>query len=321
MAREQRESIGTRHAIDRRSWQDLVGQTVMPFDIDIPSVSDFSGKVSATRLLDATVVSMSSGLHAGERTSGAVDPVDDSTVVVTAQLEGTFRITQFDRDTTIRPGQFAVYTSDAPVQIAGSRGYRSVAVKIPMSRFRHPAEKLRELSATSFRADQGLGPAVWSFLERLEGGVSVTDPGSRASMSHHVTGLIEQLLREHMDDRPSLEELTADSTGLLDRCLTYIEQNLSDPELTPDRIAAATFISTRYLHQLFSRTDTTVARHVRRRRLERIRDDLASPLLAGQPVEQIIRRWGVDNISYFGQVFKKVEGTTPAEYRRRILQP
>lgn len=303
-------------AIDQRSWQQLVQHTVLPFGIDVPEGSEFSGRINATGLLDTSIFEMTSGMHGGERTAADVDQVPEAQVILSVQLSGHFRLIQSDRNATIRPGQFIMYTSDVPVQIEGSRNYRSIGVKIPLARFRDPAHVLHELSATVFDANRGLAPAVWTFIERLVAGGPGISRDSRAGMSHHVVGMIEQLLREQTPRQGQLETSTA---ALRENCLRYIESHLQDPELSPDQIATAAFISTRYLHQLFSGTGTTVSRHVRQRRLERVREDLADPQSAGLPIEQILQRWGVNNVSHFGQVFKKIEGCTPAEYRRHVL--
>ena len=59
----------------------------------------------------------------------------------------------------------------------------------------------------------------------------------------------------------------------------FIEAHLGDPELDPDRIARASFISTRYLHKLFESEGTSVCRWIRETRLERCRRDLLDPAL------------------------------------------
>ncbi len=105
----------------------------------------------------------------------------------------------------------------------------------------------------------------------------------------------------------------------LERCREYIEDHLSDPGLSPVRVAEANFISTRYLHLLFEQAETTVAAYIRTRRLDRIQEALADPQLAHVPVEALARRFGFENTSYFGQVFKRDTGLTPARYRAEAL--
>jgi hypothetical protein len=47
--------------------------------------------------------------------------------------------------------------------------------------------------------------------------------------------------------------------ALLLQAQAFIEAHLGDPELTPGRVAAAQYISVRYLHKLFEAEQTTRA--------------------------------------------------------------
>ena len=81
----------------------------------------------------------------------------------------------------------------------------------------------------------------------------------------------------------------------------------------PGTIAAAHFISVRQLHRLFAEQDDTVARYVRRRRLERCRDELLrSPRSS---LTSIAHRFGFADPGVFGRSFRAAYGTTPSQYR------
>jgi AraC-like DNA-binding protein len=99
----------------------------------------------------------------------------------------------------------------------------------------------------------------------------------------------------------------------------FIEQRLGDPELAPTTIAAAQFISVRYLHRLFEDEETTVADWIRRRRLERCARGLADPALSAEPVGEIGARWGLTSPAHFSRLFRAAYGASPADYRRRAL--
>jgi hypothetical protein len=68
------------------------------------------------------------------------------------------------------------------------------------------------------------------------------------------------------------------------RIHAFIEQHLGDADLTPGLVAAAHYISVRYLYRLFEAQGTTVATWIRHRRLEGCRKDLADPAFSA-------RRW------------------------------
>lgn len=301
------------------NWQSLVAESVMAFGIDIPSATRFHGAIDSRHYFDLDLFSMSCERHAARRSRAHIRNGSDATVVITAQRSGTLVLRQFDDEAMIRPGEFAAYISTEPVDIEGSDDYESLCARIPLDRLGISADELRPALATGFDAGDGAAPAIWAYLQQL----AAIDPRSMtattaATMSHHAVGLIERLLRDGTGDG-SAQQTETPRAAQLNRCRAYIERNLSDPGLSPDRIAEATFISTRYLHNLFGDTETTVAAYVRERRVERVLADLRDPTQANTSIDRIMRNRGVTNVSHFGQVVKKSLGYTPAAYRRNAL--
>lgn len=97
--------------------------------------------------------------------------------------------------------------------------------------------------------------------------------------------------------------------ALRHRILVYMEQRLADPELGPDRIAAAHHISRRYLFKLLAEQGHTVSGWIRERRLIRCRRDLGDPALAHLPVGAVAGRWGFPDAAHFSHVVKPAEQT------------
>jgi AraC-like DNA-binding protein len=95
----------------------------------------------------------------------------------------------------------------------------------------------------------------------------------------------------------------------------YIEDNLGDPDLKLASIAAAHFISPRYLQALFQRSGLTVSSWVRERRLERCHRDLVDPSLASESVAELAAKWGFLEPTHFSRAYKKQFGVSPREAR------
>jgi AraC-like DNA-binding protein len=104
---------------------------------------------------------------------------------------------------------------------------------------------------------------------------------------------------------------------LLHRIYAFVEQQLADPGLTPASIAAAHHISLRYLYKLFEAEPVTVGGWVRRRRLERCRQDLRDPAQRYRPVAAIGAHWGFLSAAHFSRAFRYEYGVPPAEFRTR----
>ena len=99
----------------------------------------------------------------------------------------------------------------------------------------------------------------------------------------------------------------------------FIQVNLADTELSPRLIAAAHHISVSYLHRLFQEQESSVAAWIKIRRLERVRRDLADPMLAGIPIHGIAARWGFPDAAGFSRSFRAAYGMPAKDFRAQAL--
>jgi len=96
----------------------------------------------------------------------------------------------------------------------------------------------------------------------------------------------------------------------------YVTLHLSEPDLTPARVAAAMKISVRQLHLLFEPTGTSFAEHVLGRRLEECRAMLESPSSRSRSVTDIAYAWGFNSLASFYRAFGQRFGVSPGMVRR-----
>lgn len=78
----------------------------------------------------------------------------------------------------------------------------------------------------------------------------------------------------------------------MSRIQAFIEEHLTDPDLSPESIALAHHISVRYLHKLFQQEGTTVGQWIRRRRLDACRRELSRSANRRPSVAAVAQRWG-----------------------------
>jgi AraC-like DNA-binding protein len=88
------------------------------------------------------------------------------------------------------------------------------------------------------------------------------------------------------------------------RAVAFIEQHLADPDLRPPRIAFELGVSVRYLHLAFAQRDSSVARHVKRRRVERVTAELAE----GVPIAELAPRFGFPSTEALTRVLRESGG-------------
>jgi transcriptional regulator GlxA family with amidase domain len=161
--------------------------------------------------------------------------------------------------------------------------------------------------------DQGLGRMISPFMMQLAENLEVLTGPSGHRLAHNAVDLIATMFDSELSTRRSMED--GRHSELLIRIRQYIEANLGDPGLAPANIAAAHYISTRQLHNIFHNADATVATWIRARRLEHCRRDLRDPILADRPVGTIANRWGFVDAAHFSRIFRNAYGQTPSAYR------
>lgn len=173
---------------------------------------------------------------------------------------------------------------------------------------------MKDLTATSFTGREGVGALLSHFLNRLSSGTGQYRDSNTAHLGMIVVDLLTTLLADALDHGASAPRSCRPT--LFAQVQAFIQRQLADPALTPDMIAAAHHISTRYLQQLFHDHDLTVAGWIRQRRLERCQRDLANPVLSTRPIHAIAQRWGFLSSAHFSRVFRTTYGVAPSDYRR-----
>jgi transcriptional regulator GlxA family with amidase domain len=117
---------------------------------------------------------------------------------------------------------------------------------------------------------------------------------------------------EHVLAEPALARRELD----LRRSIEFINERLGQPLRRADAARAGGFAPD-YFSRLFKKREhTTFERYVERLRIERAQQLL---MRTGLGIEAVARLCGFGSGSYFHRVFRRTQGCTPMEYRRRVM--
>jgi AraC-like DNA-binding protein len=311
-ARPAHQGLTSSVATSFNHWKHLVAESFVPLTARTANVDGFRGQMRARVLDRMSIVEVTATSHEVHRTPALIARANERYFKLNLQLEGTGLLVQDNREAVLQPGDLAIYDTNRPYTLTFEEQSRVMVVMFPCDALSLPADYVGQLAAVRMGAT-GLSGIVGQFIRQLSDNLQVLDGPSGSRLAANALDLVSTMLHAEMDmapDRMKPQALLAVSAR------EYIEANLSDPGLSPASIAAAHFISTRHLHNVFHESGTTVASFIRTQRLDGARRDLRDPLHAAQPVGAVAARWGFLDAAHFSRTFRDAFGVSPSDWRR-----
>jgi AraC-like DNA-binding protein len=294
-------------------WQHEVASSLAPYHIRA-SAGTFRSQIQQAQIGPVTVVDVRISASQGARTRDVIRHSDLGMYKIDLGIRGRAKYEQDDRQSLLAPGDFHLVDLGRPSRVAIEAAHEVSVVMFPRELLPARGGDLRGLTAVPFSAQDpyaalvaSLGREMIRHLDSYEG-----DRGARVGAAF--LDLLALAVATRLDRVPAVPPDTRQQAMTV-RIQAFIEHHLGDPELSPEMIAAAHHISVRTLHKLYEAEDGTVTASIRRRRLERCRQDLLDAGLHGRPAGAVGARWGFRDAAGFSRAFRGAYGLPPAEYR------
>lgn len=286
----------------------------MPVTLSTGRAADFRADIKD---LDLGVVRLSAVTCSpvlSRRTLTHIRQGDPEHVQLALITRGAVRISQRGNESSVAGGLVLTDTSRPSEGACTGGQVESLALQIPRQALALNSDRVDTLLARNLAADAGAGAILADFLKTLLTRGPHCRPEELRGMGSVTLDLATAFLARQLGD-PGKAPAEARAQETLQRIHRFIENNLGDPDLTPQLIADRHNMSVRRLHALFGDQPLTLAARIRQSRLERAHADLASGELSGQPVQAIAARWGFSSATGFSRAFRETFGTTPTEHR------
>ncbi|WP_298860453.1 helix-turn-helix domain-containing protein [uncultured Microbacterium sp.] len=295
-----------------------VNDSFVPLQVTSDNPGTFRGSIRHAASGGVHVAVVDADDHVVERTPALIAARPRSCFKVGMQLAGHGLLMQDGREVLLRPGMLAIYDTEQPYSLAFDGPFRSLVVMLPAADVDLPLEAVSELTAVALGDEQdGAGALILPFLRGLaEHPDALTGPvGPRLARStvDMISTLLSQQLALRGAGADPRERLFAD-------VLNFIDLHLAAPDLDPAAIAAAHFISQRSLHALFHENGDTVAKRVRRRRLEQCRIRLADAAYLDHSIMRIASAWGFIDAAHFSRAYRAEFGCSPSQTRSTTIK-
>jgi AraC-like DNA-binding protein len=217
------------------------------------------------------------------------------------------------RESVFSSGTIYLIRHGEPDETRVHEGFETVNVQIPIHLLKHRVAELPDLSKWN-ATDSGMPILVRHFVWDLFEQTSSLSSSDRRLLSKQLCDLVSLLLTDH---RAASSSDTSVLRAHRSRALRYMEQNLDDPSLGPERIADAIGLSLSYLNKIFAALDLTVMEELRRIRLARAQRMLHSAQFMHCSISEIAFRNGFKSLPDFSRVFRQAFDQSPTQYRGR----
>jgi AraC-like DNA-binding protein len=291
-------------------WRQMIAESLVPMDVwldDGPGARDEMVIGSAGAV---SVVTSSAGPGEARRTPRHIRRSDPGLYQLFVQVRGTGLARQNGHEIQLAPGDISLTDLSRPFHCVHPTR-TAILLRFPRTMLPLPERHVAAVTGTRIPGDGGLGALVSTLARQMPLHVDKT---GATRLGTALLDLLTVAIGSQLGHGSTVPSETQ-QRALLVRIHAFIESNIGDPDLTPASIADAHYISVRYLHKLFRSEQTTVAAHIRRRRLERCSSDLVDPATAHRPVSEIAHRWGFSNAAHFSRIFRDAYGLPPGEFR------
>lgn len=280
-----------------------------------PNNEAFEFHMNVSRTDEVVMGAVESQGHTLARTPNLIERQDADHMTFNLILQGSGRVEQAGRAADLTPGTMSIGIQHVPYTMEFDGPFRLLFFIFPRRMTGLSAAHLEAVATQPVHPNDPISSFMVPFLKQFErhfGAVTLRTGQRLITTAIDLIDTLAQHILEHDADEQSL---SLKRNSLLEQAKDHIDKNLSDPTLTPTRVAAALFITPRHLHGVFQPEGITVATWIRERRLERCRRDLADPHQADIPVSAIGARWGFVDPSHFSRAFKRTYNVTPLQYR------
>jgi AraC-like DNA-binding protein len=295
----------------RQAWCDAMSRLCLPVG-KFPDDPDFAGSISSlTSPLGIEFALVEAGAH---EISGRY-PDQAAAIWLVLLLEGDAILTSNKQRIKLVAGDIIYGPTGVGATLKFANPFRQLYVKAPRLALNPRLVSPLSLSLGHLPGGSGINHVLSGMLRAL---ADVLTDITTDQLRPIELALTEFLINSLAGEKKvfGLGGAAGARTAHLQRICQTIETLLSDPDLTPSRIAQEHGVSLRYMQKLFTLADNSFSHYVRSRRLERCRADLISPQHVQLSISEICFRWGFNGSAHFSRSFRNQYGVSPREYRQ-----
>jgi len=297
------------------AWQGAICDVYVHVDVNSEQRSDYRGFIREARFGAVTMTDVLLSEQKISRRQRHIAKLDKDCYYVQFLQRGKMNVLQAGRTLVTNAGTGAIFSATESYDLECVGEIRSLYLELPRKEFGDRFAHDRIPVAATIGTGGGLGRIAAEFCSMLASEGSALDADVRARLGDELMDVIALAL----DAGGHRDESSADHAvqqARLRSVKAWIEEHLTDPNLSLEKIAKSNGISLRHLHYLFRLTDMSASEWIWDRRLQRCYDVLTRPELNNLSVTEVAYRLGFNSSSHFSTTFRRKFGIRPSDVRR-----
>jgi AraC-like DNA-binding protein len=234
----------------------------------------------------------------------------DGSIGLIINRDDSARLSQCNRDVSLRDGDACPILTDEPGAISG-RGH--LGLLFPREPLIERVRNIADVVALRIPRETEWLRLLVSYVNALPEKLTLSSPKLRRTVVEHIYDLAALAI---CPDRGADENsLSATAAARLELALEYIKKHFDRPALTITSVARDQSVSPRYLQRLIESTGSTFTENVNELRLQRAYTLLTSAGEGQERISDIALRAGFSDIAHFNRSFRRRFGDTPRAIR------
>ena len=295
-----------------QAWDSTLWQAMGGLRSSIIDDTPFFGRARFQMAGDVKICELASSPVSVVRDKISAANEDRGFMKIALQLSGRSLFTQSDREVLLDGAGWTFYDTGQPYKVVNLTTVHQLVLLVPKAQLHFPAHQLKHYSICKFGSTPGISNIFHNYIKTILANSHLATRDERIALGDMAANLLNLSIAHEVRDTP----LVSAKETLQFQIKHYINKNITDPDLSAQKIATQFGCSKRHIHRVFEANDLSLADYIQHSRLEKCAQALHSSACRSRSIGEIAFSYGFNNLPHFSRVFRHYFGTSPSEYRQ-----
>jgi AraC-like DNA-binding protein len=238
--------------------------------------------------------------------------IDNDDPVIVVNLSGSATYKQNGHETSVGPGDAILTTNGLAGTALAHTARRIINWRVSRALIAPLVANFDEAIGRPIGQGNPALPFFLSYLDILNDGQSLADPGLRRAVTTHMLDLGALMLGARAD-AAEVAKKRGVVAARMRSIKAHILSQIGNPELTVTTVAAKHGISTSYVRKLFESEGASYTEFVLAHRLAAAYRMLTDLRFVDRSISRIAHDAGFNDISHFNRSFRRAYGASPSD--------